>query len=177
MTLPAVPPLTTERLLLSGHTHADLDDARALWSDPDVVRFIGGKPATEEEVWTRLLRYVGHWAVMGFGYWVVRERQGGRFLGEVGFADFHRALTPPLEGAPEMGWVLAPHAHGRGYASEAVGAALGWARGHFGQGKRSVCLIHPDNAPSFRVAEKAGFREELRTTYKGEPTVLLARPL
>lgn len=74
-----------------------------------------------------------------------------------------------------MGWVLAPHAHGQGYASEAVAAALDWGDAHF-RGGRIVCLIHPDNAASLRVAAKFNFREYARPTYKDAPGVLLARP-
>ena len=61
------------------------------------------------------------------------------------------------------------------YATEAVAAAQAWGDAHVG-GARTVCLIHPDNQPSLRIAEKFGFREYARTTYKGEPGVLLERP-
>src|SRR2546430_16347009 len=40
----------------------------SLWSDPVIPRFTAGKRLSEEEVWARLLRYVGHWAWLGFGY-------------------------------------------------------------------------------------------------------------
>ena len=78
------PQLQTSRLVLSAHQAADFQDLVEMWGDPAVVRFIGGRPFTPEEVWTRLLRAVGHWPLMGFGYWVVRERAGGRFVGEAG---------------------------------------------------------------------------------------------
>ncbi len=63
-----------------------------MWADPEVTRYIGGKPLTEEESWARLLRYVGHWSLLGFGYWVVEEKTTGNFIGEVGFADYKRDL-------------------------------------------------------------------------------------
>jgi RimJ/RimL family protein N-acetyltransferase len=169
------PELVTERLILHGHGLKDFSDSAAMWADPDVVRFIGGRAFTEEEVWTRLLRYVGHWATLGYGFWAIREKAGGRFVGEVGFADFRRDLDPPFGDAPEMGWALMPWAHGKGYASEAIAAALAWGEGRFGQGVRTVCMISPENAPSIRAAEKAGYREFARTTYKGAPTVLFER--
>jgi RimJ/RimL family protein N-acetyltransferase len=59
----------------------------------------------------RLLRYVGHWAVLGFGYWVVEEKASGEFVGETGFADYRREMKPSLDGAPEIGWVLTPRFH------------------------------------------------------------------
>lgn len=167
------PVLETPRLRLRGHTPADFAASYAMWSDERVVRHIGGRVFTEEEVWARLLRYAGHWALLGFGYWVVEEREGGGFVGEVGFADFRRAMDPPLGDRPEAGWVLAPGAHGRGYASEALAAALAWGDARFS--RPTVCIIDPENAPSIRVAEKAGYREVARTTYHGSPTVVFER--
>ena len=61
-----------------------------MWADPEVTRYIGGRPFGVEEVWTRLLRYAGHWALLGYGYWAVIEKSSGRFVGEAGLADFHR---------------------------------------------------------------------------------------
>lgn len=174
MTSPTVPSLETDRLTLSAHALDDFADSAAMWADPEVTRHIGGRPSTEEEVWARLLRYAGHWRLLGFGYWVIREKASGRFVGEAGFADFRRDLSPSFEGAPEAGWALAPWAHGRGYATEALGAVLGWGDRNF-EGGRTVCMISPDNAPSLRVAQKLGYREFARTAYKEQPTVLFER--
>ena len=62
-----VPELETPRLSLRGHRVEDLEDCAAMWGDPQVTRHIGGRPSTKEEVWSRLVRYVGHWALLGFG--------------------------------------------------------------------------------------------------------------
>jgi RimJ/RimL family protein N-acetyltransferase len=169
-----IPQLETERLILRAHRIDDFAECAMMWGDPAVTRYIGGQPFTAEEVWSRLLRYVGHWHLLGFGYWIIHERASGLFVGEVGFADFHREISPQLD-APEIGWALATWAHGRGLATEAVRAALAWADAHLST-SRTVCLIDPDNTPSLRVAQKCGFREWQRTTYKGSPTVLYERP-
>jgi RimJ/RimL family protein N-acetyltransferase len=166
-----IPTIETKRLTLRGHRLEDFPECAALWADPEVTRYIGGRPSTEEEVWARLLRYVGHWALLGFGYWVVLEKSTGRFVGEVGLANFRRAIEPSFLGAPEAGWVLAPWAHGRGFATEAIGAVMAWGGKRFGA-SRTVCMIDPGNLPSIRVAEKCGYREFARTTYKGDPTIL-----
>lgn len=168
------PMLQTPRLVLRRHTLEDFDDAVAMWADAGVARFIGGKPATREEVWARLLRYAGHWALLGYGYWVIRERASGRFVGEIGFADFHRDIDPAFGDRPEAGWALAPWAHGQGFAGEALAAILSWADGQF-RTKSTVCMIDPANAPSLRLAEKVGYREYTRTLYKGAPTLLFER--
>jgi RimJ/RimL family protein N-acetyltransferase len=100
-------------------------------------------------------------------------------VGEVGLADFRRDVTPPLGDAPEAGWVLAPWAHGRGFATEAVGAVLAWSDAALaaagGPGRRTVCLIAPENAASVRVAEKCGYQEAARAAYRGAETLVFAR--
>ena len=169
------PILETTRLRLRGHRLEDFQQCAALWADPLVTRYIGGRPLSREDSWTRLLRYVGHWSLLGFGYWVAEEKATGAFVGEVGFADYKRELQPRLDDIPEAGWVFASAAHGKGYATEAVQMIVAWAEGNL-TSSRTACLIHPDNAPSLRVAEKCGYRENLRTSYKDEPTILLIRP-
>jgi RimJ/RimL family protein N-acetyltransferase len=166
--------IETSRLVLRPHTLEDFADCAAMWADPCVVRHIGAKPSTREESWSRLTRYVGHWQLMDFGYWAVREKESGRFVGDVGLAEFRRDLTPSLEGTPEAGWVLAPWAHGKGFATEAIGAALGWHERNFGT-RRTVCMIAPENTASMRVAEKCGYREFVQTLYKSEAVVLYER--
>ncbi|MGA9899372.1 MAG: GNAT family N-acetyltransferase [Terriglobales bacterium] len=170
----AVPVIETQRLKMRGHRLDDFVNCAGMWADPIVTRHIGGKPFSEEETWARFLRYAGHWSLMGFGYWAIQEKETGGFIGELGFADFKRDLQPSLKGVPELGWVLASKAHGKGYATEAVRAALAWGDAHFGL-VRTVCIIHPDNLASLRVAEKCGYKEFQRTTYKGHATVIFNR--
>ena len=170
----AVPEIETLRLRLRGHRLDDFDRLAALWADPIVTRFIGGKPSTREESWVRLLRNVGHWATLGYGYWVVEEKASGRIVGEIGFSELKRDIAPPFEGVPEAGWVLSPVAHGKGIATEAVRAVLAWGDVRFGAGP-TTCIINPENSASIRVAEKCGYREIARTTYKGSPTIVFRR--
>lgn len=169
-----VPVIETARLRLRAHRADDHAECLAIWSDPEVTRYIGGRPFTSEEVWKRLLQYVGLWSLLGYGYWAVEEKATGRYIGDIGFADFKRELEPSLHGMLEFGWVLAPHAHGQGYASEAVTAAVAWGEQHFST-LRAVCIISPENAPSIRVAEKAGFQRWQDTTYHGSPTIVFSR--
>ena len=172
----AIPVLETERLRLRPHRPGDFDFSVALWADPIVTRYIGGRGLTREEVWGRLLRYDGHWAMLGFGYWALEEKSSGTFLGELGFADLQREIEPRLDGMAEIGWVLAPQHHGKGYATEAVRAVVNWGDAHLSN-SRMVALIHPENMASLRVAGKFGFRELCRTTYHDEPTVQLVREI
>ena len=172
----AAPILTTERLVLRGHRSADLAVSAAMWADAAVVRHISGQPSSLAESWARLLRYGGLWSLLGFGYWLVEERGTGAFVGEVGFADFRRELEPGFGDAPEAGWVLSRPAQGRGFAREAMATALRWADAHLLSG-RTVCMIAPENAPSLHLAQACGYVEYARSTYHGEPTLLLERYL
>jgi RimJ/RimL family protein N-acetyltransferase len=169
-----VPVIETERLRLRGHTVADFDAYAEMWSDPEVTRHIGGKPYARDESWLRFLRYPGQWALVGYGYWLIEEKASGRYVGEAGFGAFKREIDPPLPG-PEQGWVIAPWAQGRGYASEAVAAELAWGERHFGPDAAFVCMIDPDNAVSIRVAQKHGYREFARTSFKGAASILFRR--
>jgi RimJ/RimL family protein N-acetyltransferase len=145
-----------------------------MWSEETVTRFTVGRRLTEEEIWMRMLRHIGHWTLLGFGYWVVEEKLTGAFLGEAGIAEFYRVIQPSIVGVPEVGWVFSSSAHGKGYAYEAAQAILAWGERHFGS-PRSVCLIDPQNTPSLRLAAKLGYSEEARTDFRGKPTILLGK--
>jgi RimJ/RimL family protein N-acetyltransferase len=169
-----VPVLETPRLRLRGHRHDDLPRCVAMWSDPDVVRFIGGEPASEQRTWARLLAYVGHWILMGFGYWVIEQKDSGDFVGEVGLADFKRDIAPVMKGSPEIGFALVRRFHGKGYATECVRAVLAWADARLLL-PRTVCLIDPQNAASLRVVEKCGYQVFEHGSYGGRPALFLDR--
>lgn len=164
--------ITTTRLTMAPHSIADFDDLAAMWADPDVVRLLGGTPSNAEDSWARLLRYAGNWALLGYGFWCVRHSATGAYLGDVGYLEARRTGVEGFDGDPEIGWSLATAAHGQGFATEAVQAALGWGAGHFG---RTVAMINPLNAPSEAVARRCGFEVFADSHYKDAPTRLWER--
>lgn len=168
------PVLETPRLILRGYIVEDFPHVAAAWADPAVVRYIGGRPSTEEEAWARFLRNSALWPMLGYGYWAATEKRTGRFIGDIGFADFKREIVPSLKGAPEIGWVLASWAHGVGYATEGAQAAIAWLDATLGP-QRTVCIIDQGNRASIRVAEKLGFREFARAEYKNAQIVMFER--
>lgn len=168
-----VPRLETPRLVLRPHRADDFAVCRRLWGDGDVVRFIGGTPQEAQAVWFRILRYAGMWALLGYGMWVVEDRESGAFLGEAGLLSAERGL-PELDGLPEAGWVLGPDAWGRGMATEAMAAVVAWADAHL-DASSIRCIIEPDNAASIRVAEKLGFTALTDAHYGGKPTRIFDR--
>ncbi len=149
------PVLTTDRLVLRAPEESDLQGSIAMWADADVVRFIGGRTRGPQEVWFALLRARGMWALKGFGYWTVRDRETGAFLGEAGFADFRRGLPPALTPPPECGWAFVRSAWGRGIASETLIALHGWLDAT--RPGATHCVINPENVASAKAAAKAGY--------------------
>jgi RimJ/RimL family protein N-acetyltransferase len=168
------PTIETSRLRLRAQAVSDFENSYALWSDPEVTVFLGRQPATREDCWNRMLRQAGNWALSGTGQWLVEEKASGQFLGEIGFLTLKRDIEPSIEGFPELGWVLAKAAQGKGYATEAVTAALAWGDANLAN-KRFTCIIAPENTASLGVARKTGFVEFARSTYKTEPIVMLER--
>jgi RimJ/RimL family protein N-acetyltransferase len=169
-----IPVIETARLRLRGHYPSDLAPAVAMFQEPQFYQYLAGHPLPEEEVWTKLLRHMGVWHLCGYGFWAVEEKATGQYIGAVGFGEWQRDITPSLKGFPEVGWVLAPHTHGQGYALEAAQAALAWGDAQLPQA-RTVCLIDVGNAASLRLAAKVGYQEIDRVLYKNIPVVLLER--
>lgn len=165
--------LRTDRLTLAPTAVSDLPDLLALWSDETFTRHIMGRGLSEEEVWFRLLRDLGHWRAKGHGNWTARDAAGA-YVGSVGVLDYRRDLQPAFD-APELGWGVSPAFQGRGFASEMVRAALAWTDAHRPE-PRTVCMISPDNAPSLRLAAAVGFAPYAETTYKGSAVRLFQRP-
>ena len=144
-----------------------------MWADEDVVRHIGGQTRDRQDSWLTLLRHNGLWPTLGYGTWTVRERRTGDYVGDAGFADYMRGMTPDISGTPEAGWVFKRDHWGKGYASEAMIAALSWLDEYVPG--RSTCIIEPDHAASIRVAQKLGYRDFDSSDYKGTPMLIFER--
>jgi RimJ/RimL family protein N-acetyltransferase len=150
---PAAPRLETPRLILRGWRPDDFAPYAAMLADDDTARFITarGRGLTGTEAWSETVWLVGHWQMLGYGMFVVEERATGAFLGRIG------PLHPPWWPDLEMAWALAPAARGRGYATEAARAAIGWTFESLVI-DRMVSIIHPLNAASQAVAARLGQR-------------------
>ena len=120
-------PLRTGRLLLRPLEAADLDAALLVVGDPRVSRFVGdGRLWDAAYAASWLIRARAHFAAHGFGSLAVEEIATGRTVGEAGLI--------VLEGGPgvEVSYTRAYDAWGRGYATEAARAVLGWGFGSLG---------------------------------------------
>ncbi len=167
--------IETERLILRRPRVEDIELVCALWADPIVTRHISGQPLARRQAWMNLLSMTGHWAFYGYGGWIVEERDGGEFIGQIGFQKFERGIDPSREDRPEAGWVLSPKAHGRGYATEAVRAIVDWADRNLAAAS-TVAIISDENGASIGVARKVGYREITRTRYLDSPITVFERP-
>ena len=170
----SAPRLETERLVLRAFTRDDLDAHAAKLADREVVRHLGGHAFNREDSWRRLTMAAGHWPLLGMGYWAVEQKADGRMVGEIGFADFERGMTPDISGMPEMGWVFESAIHGQGIAGEAGRAALAWIDATYAP-PEIPAIIAPENAKSMRLAERLGFVREPDAVYRDEHIALFRR--
>jgi len=156
---PAVPRLQTRRTVMREWRASDLDAFAAMSADPQVQRFMGGVE-DRAQAWRSMALHTGHWLLRGYGCWVVERQDDGVVLGRVG-------LWEP-EGWPglEVGWKLARHAWGQGFAQEAAHAAMQWAWTVLGA-TRLISLIDPENTASARVAQRLGMRPDGEHTLFG----------
>ncbi|MFY1692687.1 GNAT family N-acetyltransferase [Plantactinospora sp. WMMB782] len=166
------PPAATERLAFAEMTADDLDDIAALLGDPGVMRYYP-RPKDRAEALDWIRWNEGLYRREGFGLWVIRSRATGEFVGDCG-------LTPQeVDGVVdvEVGYHVRADLQGRGFATEAAAACRDHARELLGV-DRLIAIIHPENIPSQRIAEKIGLRFERTTTSRsGDPVRVYAARL
>ena len=171
------PALSTSRLILRAQRREDFVFYAATRADAAYMRYMAdGAPNSEEQAWASFLRMAGQWAMSGFGSWMVEEKSSGALVGNVGFIDRKRDRGPEFKDIVEMGWGVAPAHAGKGYASEAVGAAIGWGHAHLGP-IRVIAIVAPGNDASVRVAEKCGFARQPDIASVGRSRMLFDRIL
>ena len=99
--------------------------------------------------WRNAAIMAGHWALHGFGMFVVEEKASGTFVGRVG------PLYPPVWPGFEVGWGMATEFRGKGYAVEAARAAIDWSFATF-ELDRIIHCIDRENTASQAVARRLG---------------------
>lgn len=168
--------IKTSRLLLRPQRIGDFEAYKAIWvNDPNIAEDVPILPGlTEEQIWDRLIRWIGHWTIFGYGPLLVVDRETGELIGETGVARFHRCNGPSFDGVPEALWRIKYTRHGQGLAGEAARAAFDWIdRRQISA--RTVCMIDYWNDASLKVAGKLGFKAFSEATYKGNDVLFLER--
>lgn len=148
--------LTTARLRLRRWRGADLEPFAALNADPVVMEHFPA-PLTRTESDDMVARIEATFEREGVGLWAVEVADTGTFAGFVGLwpATFPAPFTP----AVEVGWRLARHTWGQGYATEAARAAIadGFDRLALPE---IVSFTAAVNVRSQRVMEKLGMNHD-----------------
>jgi len=172
-----IPVLETERLMLRAYRLEDFRFHAAIWADPRTTRDFGDtfKAFDEELCWLRFLRAFGQWQLFGYGWWGLEDKVTGHYIGSVGFFQAKRAMDVFYRDTPEAGWLIAPDLHGRGLATEAMGAAFAWADANIAA-RETWCMIGPKNIASQKIAERFGYRRAQEAHYKGEKVLTFLRP-
>jgi len=152
------PVLTTARLELWRPQASDRSDLQAMMTPAAVREFLGAAEASESDVFARLLRNAGSWALYGYGTFMVREKGGSPIVGNCGVFRSFRGFGQGLDDVPEAGWILAEPAWGKSYASEIMRAALDWFDAAHGS-QRIACMIEEGHSVSAALAAKLGFVE------------------
>jgi RimJ/RimL family protein N-acetyltransferase len=133
-------------------------------SDPGTARFIAadGKAVTTEIAgWRNAAVISGHWALHGFGMFVVEEKSTGYYVGRVG------PWCPPGWPGFEVGWGIAKEFRGKGYAVEAARASIDWSFATF-EIDRIVHCIDRENTASQSVARRLGARKDRQMELLGQ---------
>jgi RimJ/RimL family protein N-acetyltransferase len=162
------PVLETERLRLRLWREDDLDAFADFCADEGSTRYLGGVCA-REDAWRRMAVITGHWTLRGYGIWVIEDKATGQFAGYSG-------LWNP-EGWPgqEVTWSVSAAFRRRGYAVEAARRARAYAYDELNW-PTAVSVIHPDNVPSKRVADRVGAVPEKRIELRGSPVDVYRHP-
>jgi len=146
--------LRTPRLRIRAWRDEDFEPYAAMNADPRVMEFFPGVLSREESQ-LRFARGHARMAERGYGLWPVEEIGGTPFIGMVGLND--PDFDAPFQPAVEVGWRLAAAYWGRGYATEAAGAALAYGFERLAL-LQIVSFTTTANVRSRRVMEKLGMQ-------------------
>lgn len=158
------PVITTDRLVLRRFEASDLDRYHAIFSHPDVARWLMPME-TRDEAMRNMAMVEGFWQLRGASMMAVVLRRTGELVGRCG--PWHPEVLGGRE--VEVGWALDPDHRGQGYAAEAAEAATAWAFDRLAPA-RVIHLVKDDNAASQAVARRIGSRrtdETVHHTYAG----------
>ena len=156
--------LETERLIFRQNRIEDLDDFCDMEADPEVRRFVGGKPRSREEAEKRFLPSLKP-ATNGLHMWATVLKPGNKYIGRCGSYPHFDAESNSIPSEASFGVYIAKAYWGMGLATEAGGVFVKYGFEHLNL-DRIVTMIQLGNDASVKVVEKIGF--ELIMTEKGE---------
>ncbi|WP_020386251.1 GNAT family N-acetyltransferase [Kribbella catacumbae] len=156
---------TTERLLLRPFQDEDLPAWAELNTDPEVMRYLGGKPLSRAESDAIAAGVNAQYVAEGTGFLAIERRSDGAFLGAGGLT--HESWHPDDF---EIGWRLARAHWGHGYATEAAASWLAYAFTDLDL-PRVLASTDAPNTNSIAVMKRIGmtFDHEAVLEADGEP--------
>jgi RimJ/RimL family protein N-acetyltransferase len=166
--------ITTARLVLRAPRIDDFDTIYKLTENPTMRRFLGNDAPNHADSFTWLLRNAGSWSFYGYGSFIVLDRISSALIGTCGIFRSYRGLGVDFDNRAEAGWIIAQSHWGKGYAREAMEAALGWFDETHGAAE-IVAMIEEGNAVSERVAKRLGFAPMRTAELKGAMMGLFRR--
>ena len=145
--LPDIPVIETRRLVLRGPEPQDYPNFKATFASYR-SRFMGG-PLNVYEIWMLYAAEIGHWAIRGYGMWMIHDRSSDETCGMTG------GWFPAKWPEREIAWIIWPEKSGNGFALEATHAVRryfyevqGW--------EGAVSYLDPKDLDSIRLAERLG---------------------
>lgn len=153
------PVIDTERLVLLPLRVEHADELAAVLDDRELHRYIGGSPLEPQELRARYERLVAGSPdpAVAWHNWAIRLRGDDCLVGT--------AQATVIGGTAEIAWVVGTRWQGRGIASEAAQAAVGWLERH--DVRTVLAHIHPEHEASASVAAAAGL-EPTEEQHDGE---------
>jgi ribosomal-protein-alanine N-acetyltransferase len=141
-------PLETERSRLRAATIDDLDAWLAISRDAETAWW-GEPTSSPDDARANLEKQIANQERHGFSLWAVELKDTGAVIGATGLQ--HLAEGDEIE----VGYRFLREHWGRGYATEAAGAAIRFGFDELGL-DRVVAVTLPTNQASRRVMEKCG---------------------
>jgi len=163
--------LETPRLTLRELVPQDEDALAAMYADPQVMRWIGsGGVQTREDAREAIRREIDGYRERGYGEWAATLRGSTEPIGMCGLIRW-----PDIDGVEEVevAYLLARHAWGNGYATEAAATIRDWALRELRR-DRLVSLVYHDNVASMNVARKIGMSWEKDVAFAGTTIALFS---
>ena len=143
--------LTTSRLRLEPMNDRHFDELFEMNSDPDVMRYITGKPDTPDDTRAMIERVKARWIEFGFSWWSFIELASGKVIGAGCIQHLGRDPANPLE----IGWRLRQDKWSQGFASEAAQRMAAFAFGSL-HADLLCAVCDQENVGSAHVMKKLG---------------------
>ena len=146
--------LETDRSIIRSLTMADAGDYAAVVGDPEVMRYLGGRPHDRPEAEAYVVDCIRRDVDSGVSRYAVTLKDSGQFMGFCGFKIIAADDQPSWI---DFGWRYGRRFWRQGYGMEAARAVYGFGRSILDLGVIEA-RAHVDNAGSLRIIENLGFR-------------------